>query len=68
MGKTKEADPDLKLWTSRVKIQKKNQFTHSRNSGRGSGRKLTSNLIFKIFIPDLVKRPTAAMVTCKTRR
>ena len=23
MGKTKEADPDLKLWTSRVKIQKK---------------------------------------------
>ena len=56
MGKTKEAERDLKLRTLRPrgphhmggKIQKK-QVTHSRNSGRGHGRGLTSKYFFYFF-------------------
>ena len=73
LGKTKKAEPDLKLWTSRPwgpttwgARYKKNKSGYTLAKLRPWQRK-KSNKHFFFNFPDLVHRPTAPTVAGKNR-
>ena len=63
MGKTKEAEPDLNCGPRGSRYKKKSVYTLAELLPRQ--RKGSNKHFFYFFIPDLVMRPTAAMITGK---